>query len=221
LQVSLPELNAIALYTPRIIEVVKERPRWDASGAFAAVHPRTPYLHQLPCSWGALFFPKHWREFYAYMGQRYAADARNSSVRIPRSRTNSWQGSWKKFLIDMMYLRGYVTLYPNFGPGQPSLSTNHVEPGAHVDSAHNALPHRAQDYEVPLLTRDFGDLLPDSRLPPPQLLPVIDLFNRPSTLARLRSAGASLSQDVLPCERAHIVIVDDATGLPLRCAPAP
>lgn len=131
--VSLPELNAIALYTPRVVEVVKERPVWNATEFFKYSHPNMPYLHQLPCSWGSLFFPQRWREFYKYMGMRYTADAKKNPVQIPRSRTNGWQASWKKFLIDVMYLRGYVTLYPNF-PNQTSFSTNHLEPGAHINS---------------------------------------------------------------------------------------
>jgi hypothetical protein len=44
-QVSLPELNVVDLYTPRVIEVVKERPKWNATQVFKAVHPNTPYLH--------------------------------------------------------------------------------------------------------------------------------------------------------------------------------
>ena len=103
-QVSLPELNAIALYTPRVIEVVKERPKWNATEVFKALHPNTPYLHQLPCSWGSLFFPRKWREFYKYMNMRFTEDAKKNPVQIPRSRTNGWQASWKKFLIDVMYL---------------------------------------------------------------------------------------------------------------------
>ena len=90
--VSLPELNAIALYTPRVIEVVKERPHWNASSYFS-VHPNTPYLHQLPCSWGALYFPRRWREFYKYMGMRFTEDAKQNPVQIPKSRTNGWQVS--------------------------------------------------------------------------------------------------------------------------------
>lgn len=89
--VHLPELNAIALYTPRVVEVVKERPHWNATDFFSAVHPNTPYLHQLPCSWGALFMPKKWREFYKYMGMRYTEDAKTNPVQIPKSRTNGWQ----------------------------------------------------------------------------------------------------------------------------------
>ncbi len=91
--VQLPELNSIALYTPRVVEVVRERPHWNATNFFKLIHPNMPYLHQLPCSWGALFFPKHWRQFYKYMGTRFTEDAKENPVQIPRSRTNGWQVS--------------------------------------------------------------------------------------------------------------------------------
>ncbi|GLJ53245.1 hypothetical protein SUGI_1134780 [Cryptomeria japonica] len=216
-EVHLPELNSIALYTPRLVEVVKERPKWNATDFFKEIHPNIPYLHQLPCSWGALFFPKHWREFYTYMGTRYTADAKNNSVQIPKSRTNGWQASWKKFLIDMMYLRGYVTLYPNF-PNQASFSTNHMEPGAHINASNNALKHKKEDFEVPLLQEDFMTLLPNGKLPSMSKLPVLNLFNRPVSLKGLKSAGAKLHQDVILCNATEVVIVDNDTGLPLRCA---
>ncbi|KAL0369644.1 UNVERIFIED_CONTAM: hypothetical protein Sangu_0282500 [Sesamum angustifolium] len=77
-QVSLPELSSISLYTPRLVEVVKERPKWNATEYFKRIHPNTPYLHQLPCSWGAVFFPKHWREFYVYMNMRFTEDAKQT-----------------------------------------------------------------------------------------------------------------------------------------------
>lgn len=215
-QVSLPELNSIALYTPRLIEVVKERPKWNATDFFKELHPNTPYLHQLPCSWGALFFPKHWREFYTYMITRYTADAKMNPVQIPRSRTNGWQASWKKFLIDMMYLRGYVTLYPNF-PNQASFSTNHMEPGAHINSSENVLKHKKQDFEVPLIQEDFRTSLPNQKLPSVSKLPVLNLFNQPVSLKGLKSAGAKL-QDVLNCNATEVVVVDPDTGMASHCA---
>ncbi|XP_038972326.1 uncharacterized protein LOC103708423 isoform X2 [Phoenix dactylifera] len=215
-QVSLPELSSISLYTPRLVEVVKERPRWNATGFFKKIHPNTPYLHQLPCSWGAVFFPKHWREFYAYMGSRFTVDAKQNPVQIPRSRTNGWQASWKKFLIDMMYLRGYVSLYPNF-PGQMSFSTNHMEPGAHINAMNNAVRHSKEDFEVPLIKDDFTSLLPGGKLPPASKLPVIDLFNQPIPLKGLKAAGAKLGQDVISCSKSELVIVDHSTGLPKNC----
>ncbi|KAG8494940.1 hypothetical protein CXB51_012336 [Gossypium anomalum] len=217
-QVSLPELSSISLYTPRLVEVVKERPRWNPTEFFNRIHPNTPYLHQLPCSWGAVFFPKHWREFYVYMNMRFTEDAKANPVQIPKSRTNGWQASWKKFLIDMMYLRGYVSLYPNF-PNQASFSTNHMEPGAHISAKDNVVRHDKADFEVPLLTEDFRTLLPNGKLPPASKLPSLNLFNQPVSLKGLKAAGAKLGQDVLPCNNAtEIVTVDHITGLPQQCS---
>ncbi|XP_024371047.1 uncharacterized protein [Physcomitrium patens] len=215
--VHLPELNAIALYTPRVVEVVKERPRWNGTDFFKMIHPNTPYLHQLPCSWGALFFPQRWREFYKYMGMRFTENPKDNLVQIPHSRTNGWQASWKKFLIDMMYLRGYVTLYPNF-PNQTSFSTNHMEPGAHINASDNVVKHNREDFVVPLLYEDFQPLLPKQKLPPASKLPVLNLFNIPTTLKGLKSAGAKLGQDVLRCEKTAVVTVDPITGEPQKCS---
>lgn len=217
-QVALPELSSISLYTPKLVEVVKERPKWNATEFFKHIHPNTPYLHQLPCSWGAVFFPKHWREFYVYMNMRFTENAKENPVQIPKSRTNGWQASWKKFLIDMMYLRGYVSLYPNF-PNQASFSTNHMEPGAHISAKDNVVRHDKGDFEVPLLKEDFRNFLPGGKLPPASRIPSLNLFNQPLSLKGLKAAGAKLGQDVLRCDnRTEIVAVDHGTGLPARCA---
>jgi hypothetical protein len=216
-QVSLPELSSISLYTPRIVEVVKERPKWNATEFFKQIHPNTPYLHQLPCSWGAVFFPKHWREFYVYMNMRFTEDPKKNPVQIPKSRTNGWQASWKKFLIDMMYLRGYVSLYPNF-PNQASFSTNHMEPGAHISAKDNVVKHNKMDFEVPLLKDDFRNFLPGMKMPSASRLPSLNLFNQAVSLKGLKSAGAKLGQDVLRCDNVtEIVAVDHQTGLPHHC----
>ncbi|KAG5515519.1 hypothetical protein RHGRI_036526 [Rhododendron griersonianum] len=216
-QVSLPELSSISLYTPRLVEVVKERPKWNATEFFKRIHPNTPYLHQLPCSWGAVFFPKQWKEFYVYMNMRFTEDAKKNPVQIPKSRTNGWQASWKKFLIDMMYLRGYVSLYPNF-PNQASFSTNHMEPGAHISAKDNVVQHDKSDFEVPLLKEDFRNFLPGGKLPPASKLPSLNLFNQAVSLKGLKAAGAKLKQDVLQCEVTETVMVDHDTGLPSQCA---
>ncbi|KAG8387658.1 hypothetical protein BUALT_Bualt02G0044300 [Buddleja alternifolia] len=216
-QISLPELSSISLYTPRLVEVVKERPKWNATEFFKRIHPNTPYLHQLPCSWGAVFFPKHWREFYVYMNMRFTEDAKQNPVQIPKSRTNGWQASWKKFLIDMMYLRGYVSLYPNF-PNQASFSTNHMEPGAHISAKDNIVKHDKSDFEVPLLKQDFRNYLPNGKLPPASKLPSLNLFNQALSLKGLKAAGAKLGQDVLECNPTEIVMVNHETGLPSHCA---
>ncbi|KAI0528812.1 hypothetical protein KFK09_001355 [Dendrobium nobile] len=216
-QISLPELSSISLYSPRLVEVVKERPKWNATDFFKKIHPNTPYLHQLPCSWGAVFFPKQWREFYAYMSSRFTEDAKQNPVQIPKSRTNGWQASWKKFLIDMMYLRGYVSLYPNF-PNQMSFSTNHMEPGAHISAKDNILKHNKEDFEVPLMKDDFTRFLPSGKMPPASRLPVINLFNQAISLKGLKMAGAKLGQDIISCGEMDIVVADHSTGLPKNCS---
>ncbi|KAL6506399.1 hypothetical protein OROGR_024580 [Orobanche gracilis] len=216
-QISMPELSSISLYTPRLVEVVKERPKWNATEFFRRIHPNTPYLHQLPCSWGAVFFPKHWREFYVYMNMRFTEDAKKNPVQIPKSRTNGWQASWKKYMIDMMYLRGYVSLYPNF-PNQASFSTNHMEPGAHISAKDNVVRHDKGDFEVPLLSQDFRTYLPNRKLPPASKLPCLNLFNQALSLKGLKAAGAKLGQDVLECNPTEMVLVNHETGLPSYCA---
>uniref|UniRef100_A0A6N2KRA1 Glycosyl transferase 64 domain-containing protein n=1 Tax=Salix viminalis TaxID=40686 RepID=A0A6N2KRA1_SALVM len=184
-QVSLPELSSISLYTPRLVEVVKERPKWNATDFFKRVHPNTPYLHQLPCSWGSVFFPKQWREFYVYMNMRFTEDAKANPVQIPKSRTNGWQASWKKFLIDMM---------------------------AHISAKDNVVKHDKTDFEVPLLKEDFRSFLPNGKFPPASKLPSLNLFNQPVSLKGLKAAGAKLGQDVLRCDQAtEIVSVDHET----------
>ncbi|XXG44669.1 hypothetical protein AAC387_Pa01g4408 [Persea americana] len=211
--ISLPEISSISLYTPRLVEVVKDRPKWNATDFFKKLHPNTPYLHQLPCSWGAVFFLKHWREFYVYMNMRFTEDAKQNPVQISKSRTNGWQASWKKFLIDMLYLRGYVSLYPNF-PNQQSFSTNHMEPRAHISAKDNVVKHNKADSEVPLLREDFRQFLPAGKMPPASKLPVLNLFDQATSLKGLKSAGAKLGQDVIVCNTTELVIVNHRTGLP-------
>ena len=53
-------LVGISLYSPRLVEVVYPRKRWDSNKALQHVGLYSPYLYQLPCSWGAVFFPRHW-----------------------------------------------------------------------------------------------------------------------------------------------------------------
>ncbi|EPS66725.1 hypothetical protein M569_08051 [Genlisea aurea] len=215
---SFPELSSISLYTPRVIEVLRERPFWNPTEFFDDADRNMPYLHQLPCSWGAVFFPKHWREFNAYINLRSDRNSTGDQVEIPRSVTNGWKRSWKKFFIEMMYLRGYVSLYPNF-PNQTSFSTNHMEPGVHIQAKNNAVNEKRKDYVVPLMGRDFRELLPHGKLPIVSSLPCLNLYNELASLKDMKIAGSNLGQDVLRCNNGkEIVVVDTEIGLPLKCA---
>ena len=85
----------------------------------------------------------------------------------------------------MVFLRGYTMLYPNYA-NFSSLSTNHLEPGAHVKRLPRVIfdKKRAQ-FDLPIIqlpdvnaTEDIrtGLLdLPEGRMPPWDALPVLDL----------------------------------------------
>ncbi|KAG0200718.1 hypothetical protein BGX33_010825 [Mortierella sp. NVP41] len=161
---------------------------------------RTPFLLQLPCSWGAVYFPEHWREFHEYVADRLLDIELNKSslqsVQIPNSRTNRWSNSWKKLFIEMIYMRGYVMLYPNFF-NFTSFSTNHLEWGTHTKTQRNS----AGTFLVPLMTDSerLLDDLPNRRLPDWDSLPVLDLWANLATSAELIKRGRTLQEQLNPC----------------------
>lgn len=124
-------LVGISLNTPRYNEIIYPPVRWTPPEAISA--DETLFLFGLPCSWGALYFPWKWREFLTYYYWRSSqppGDVLDDA--IPDSATRLWRRSWKKFLIEHMYMRGEFMLYVSL-EGQVSLSTHWREPGEHTD----------------------------------------------------------------------------------------
>lgn len=211
-------LLGISLYTPRLVELTMPRRHIDlyafvgpasrVASASGAPNAGALYLQQLPCSWGQLFFPRPWMAFRAYMRRRLDGDvpavniANSACCQGTRWGNGGWSMSWKKFLIELAYLKGYVVLYPNFA-NQTSLSTNHLEPGEHIHGKANALKHRPIDFTVPLLD-DFASLRqlwtttaavaaaprpPLAPLLPLRDLPTLDLFSEVRTQDALVASG--------------------------------
>jgi hypothetical protein len=143
-------LFGISLYTPRIQEMTFPRQKFRPDQRFnsSAYEPNTAFLWQLPCSWGALYFPDKWLEFREYLFKRTTKMTLPDLV-IPKSRSNVWKHSWKKYFIEMIVIRAYVMLYPNF-PNQTSFSTNHLEPGIHIGSKSRTRLEMLDDFRVPL-----------------------------------------------------------------------
>ncbi|KAG0223472.1 hypothetical protein BGX31_008474 [Mortierella sp. GBA43] len=182
---------------------------------------RTPFLLQLPCSWGAVYFPEHWREFHEYVADRLLDIEWNKtslqSVQIPNSRTNRWSNSWKKLFIEMIYMRGYVMLYPNFF-NFTSFSTNHLEWGTHTKQQRNS----AGTFLVPLMTDSerLLDDLPNRRLPDWESLPVLDLWANLATSAELIKRGRALQEQLNPCllRNSRNEVVWEGQEKDLKCA---
>ncbi|KAJ7801867.1 hypothetical protein B0H14DRAFT_3489107 [Mycena olivaceomarginata] len=172
-------LFGISLYQQKNIELHPEgRKAFDPRKLFARNHipdPSTPYLSQIPCSWGAVYFPEHWREFHAYLADRLSETTMEiERIVVPNVRSNNWTKSWKKYFIEMVHLRGYVMLYPNY-EGFVSLSTNHLEIGSHVKDR----PKEKQEvFRLPLMELSSSIHLldlPGARLPEWEALPVLNL----------------------------------------------
>ena len=104
------------------------------------------FLFGLPCSWGALFFRSHWRRFIRFYATRASQPFYNFThedvqggvkktrevlgdpvLAIPESRSSTWPRSWKKFMIDYMYGRGDVMLYPS-APTDPQVPRTALTP---------------------------------------------------------------------------------------------
>ncbi|CAE6441131.1 unnamed protein product [Rhizoctonia solani] len=224
------QLYGISLYQPKVAELhMQGRRPFSARDIFAMAnikHPHTPYLSQVPCSWGAVYFPEHWREFRQYLSLRLSEHViPTTDIVVPNLRSNRWSRSWKKFFNEMVYLQGYVSLYPNYDYFV-SLSTNHLEVGEHVPA--NIDQEKQRQYFLPLMqepevaNRHPGKErgvklldLPLSNLPKWANLPVLDLWGNISSLGKLRNVGLERRMNMSVCQPDEM----EASALEYLCPP--
>lgn len=196
-------LMGISLYQPKHLELRLEgRQPFDAHQVFEemGIPSNMPYLSQIPCSWGAVYFPEHWREFHQFLSLRMAETALDvAEPIIPDIRSNRWTKSWKRYLNELIYLRGYTMLYPNFG-GHHSLSTNHLEKGTHVQDEDVAASRR-ELFQVPLLSDNDSIVadLPGEALPSWPAMPVLDFWGEVTTEGELLERAKITLAELGPC----------------------
>ena len=193
----------VSLYQPKNIELRPEgRQKFDAHSIFSelSIPPTLPYLSQIPCSWGAAYFPEQWREFHDFLSLRLGEITMELSDSIvPDIRSNRWPRSWKRYMIELIYLRGYTMLYPNYENFR-SLSTNHLELGTHVKD--DLIAQKRRDaFEVPLLQGRDSILegLQDDRLPLWESMPVFDLWGSVVTQKELLARSQVTKQELALC----------------------
>ncbi|KAI7869507.1 hypothetical protein BDF14DRAFT_1965195 [Spinellus fusiger] len=212
-----PHLFGISLYAPRTLELLPEGRRDFVLGPLLAESPaNTPYLSQVPCSWGALYFPEHWREFHDYLKTRLddlALPISRLDRAVPNSRSNRWKRSWKKYFIELVYARAYVMLYPNFKEFE-SFSTNHLQMGTHI---RNPPSQGAVDsFNVPLMVKDvLLEQLPDQRLPDYETLPVFTLWGQRVSHKHMDEEAAQWHQTVSSCPRQSLAYTPQDLFCPL------
>ena len=194
------KLVGVSLYAPRLDEIAYPNRRWAPRRATAA--GKAPaFLFCLPCSWGALYFRSQWEAFLRFYRTRayppfyhFAQEAVQKGERAGRetlgdpaiaiadSRASKWPRSWKRFMIDFMYGRGDVMLYPN-GPRDPSqvgaalsFSTTYAELGAHTGT----------DGKTQVAKRDA--LRSDKEYDKRKTVPLVSWSDAATTLAAYRTA---------------------------------
>jgi hypothetical protein len=218
-----PQLFGISLYQQKNLELHPDGRRpFNAQKLFSdrdLQFPFTPYLSQIPCSWGAVYFPEHWREFHEYLSQHLSESRLSSSrVVVPNVRSNKWKKSWKKFFIELAFLKGYVMLYPNYD-GFVSLSTNHLEAGSHVKEVSKEkqdlflLPLMELPVEARFPTVRLMDL-PNGELPAWDTLPVLNLTGSLSSIESIKRVGGRRWMELTMCSRRSLTINDPGD---LRC----
>ena len=74
----------------------------------------TPFLWQAPNSNAALYFGDKWMEFHSFLTRRLAA-TKMKTTPIYHKQISDKYPSWMEFLLEMIRVRGYTMLYPNFG----------------------------------------------------------------------------------------------------------
>ncbi|EPB91970.1 hypothetical protein HMPREF1544_01264 [Mucor circinelloides 1006PhL] len=209
-------IYGVSLYSPRNLELRPEgrrpfnpEPVLEQGG----YSKRAPYATQIPCSWGAVYFPEHWREFHTYITERVEKEEKYTkgyyNITVPGSRSERWSKSWKKYFIEMVYLRAYVMVYPNFANFE-SFSTNHLEYGTHVQQKNNGrAKSKVDQFLVPLMQQDtILTQLPDRHLPDFDHLPIMDLWGRIRTLSELDHVGSQWHTKVSHCVRNPIGTFD-------------
>ncbi|KAI8146347.1 hypothetical protein BJV82DRAFT_601439 [Fennellomyces sp. T-0311] len=196
-------LFGISLYSPHVIESDPEgRQLFEPSLALISngYDSESPYLMQAANSFGgAVYFPEHWREFHDFITARVTDINKKQlqNVTVPNTRSSQWVNSWRRYMDELIYMRAYVMLYPNF-ENYVSLSTSHLELSSHVISEY---AQAAELLRVPLMTsqKPLQHQLPGNQLPTWYSLPVLDLWGNVDRMESLRERGLALQRSVSSC----------------------
>ena len=177
----------------------------------------------------AVFFPEIWREFHSYLPLRLAGVGRDTNADIiPSIRTNGWKTSWKRFINELIYMRGYAMLYPNYDDWL-AFSTNHFEPGEHhkIETPEEIAFHNEQlkYFEVPLYPGDLSLMrrgMPNGTMPDWSSLPVLDFWGKARSERGLRDSGRKRYLELFPDQPPPTLEVDspwqrDFLGSSLLC----
>lgn len=97
-----PFIAGCSLYTPRINEISPTNdPQNPPRISFSNETSSSLFLLQVPCSWGSVMDPRHWKAFTAYY---YESQDLPFERNIPNSRSNLWERSWKRCVGSLIHV---------------------------------------------------------------------------------------------------------------------
>ncbi|KAI7883142.1 hypothetical protein K492DRAFT_205683 [Lichtheimia hyalospora FSU 10163] len=187
-------LYGISLTAPRILDTAADSDRQ----LFEAPSDNKAYLMQVAPSLGAaVYFPEHWREFHDYMNARVAdhLDKQLQHIQIPNLRSSQWIHSWRRYMDELVYLRGNVMLYPNLDSGASFATRLELS----TDHAHPTPVSMVQLYTLPLVEKDATGLFAKQLLSDWSNLKALDMWGQPATLTELADRGKTLQKQVSAC----------------------
>ncbi|KAI8072442.1 hypothetical protein BC940DRAFT_316593 [Gongronella butleri] len=152
-------IMGVSLYSPQLLDTPQQG-RQPFAPPPGTTHP---YLMQVVTNGGTLFFPEHWREFHHYVTARFADIHKKQlqSITVPDARSGNWTNSWRRYLDELMYLRGYSVLYPLVQGGKASMSSLYLD----LQLDHLLHAHDDQQQQQQVANDDDAGMPP----PPPPL----------------------------------------------------
>jgi len=158
------------------------------------------FKYQLVCTWGAVFFPEHWKEFIRWFVKH--RKEKNFDPCLPNTASTLWYNTkgkssrmWSIWFIRFAFEKGWYNLYLNLPDGS-ALVTNHREGGL------NFKEHRGPSNSMTLNASLIG-----MELPPTEEIPVYDYFfnkiDSPGALENRMQQYAGLSRSEM-CEPGKI-----------------
>ena len=190
-----PALLGISL-SPMLFDEVSARRRY--SQRYVLPENQLPltipvFLHGAPSSWGGVYFGEPWGKFLSFVELRgappfyysdtneTAAERSDYSLLLPKSLTNKWVRSWKRFLFDYAYGRGAYMMYPNLRSLR-GLANSRFLPGEHYNESVDTAMHGC-------LITNISDLHLDEPLPTYEILPFFDMFGTSMTSTECARRG--------------------------------